>query len=128
MTGIDPVADLVRRGADLVERQDIMVGARMNFGISQPADAGVLVAVIGDVNDEARRPARTYGFDGLMPPRPGLSFKSLCRIGACEVSSPPSSPCSQLHSWMTLLTCRCVSNACVHANFGKGGIFSAGPI
>jgi hypothetical protein len=37
---IAPVADLVRRRADLVERQDVMVGARVHFGIAKPPDAG----------------------------------------------------------------------------------------
>jgi hypothetical protein len=31
-----------------------MVGARMHFGISHLPDAGVLVAVVGDVDDEPR--------------------------------------------------------------------------
>ena len=34
---------------------------------------------------------------------------------------PPSRPCSQLLSWMTFETCRCVGGAWVHANFGSGG-------
>jgi hypothetical protein len=40
----------------LVERQDEMVGARVHFGISQPPDAGVLIDVVSDVDDEARSP------------------------------------------------------------------------
>src|ERR1700719_632043 len=51
---IAPVADLVRGGADLVKRQDVMVRARVHFGMSQSADAGVLIPVAGDVDDEAR--------------------------------------------------------------------------
>ena len=49
-------------------------------------------------------------------------------IGACEVSSPPSSACSQLHSWITLETWRWVCGAWVQANFGAGGVRSGGPI
>src|SRR5215470_15088117 len=51
---IAPVAYLVGGGADLVERQNVMVSARVHFGISQSPDAGALIAVVGDVDDEAR--------------------------------------------------------------------------
>ena len=50
---------------------------------------------------------RTNGLDGLNPPRVEVSLSSRCMIGACEVSMPPSRPCSQLHSWITLVTWRC---------------------
>ena len=70
---------------------------------------------------------RTNGLDGLKPPRVEVSLSSRCMIGACEVSMPPSSPCSQLHSWITLVTWRWLSGACVQANFGSGGMCSTGP-
>src|SRR5262245_34853498 len=70
----------------------------------------------------------TNGFEGLKPPRVEFSVISRCMIGACEVSRPPSRPCSQLHSWITLVTWRCDCGTCVHANSGSGGFLSAGPI
>src|SRR3974377_573478 len=69
----------------------------------------------------------TNGFEGLKPPRVELSVISRCIIGGWEVSSPPSRPCSQLHSWITLVTWRCDCGTCVHANSGSGGFLSAGP-
>ena len=56
-----------------------------------------------------------------------VSLSSRCMIGACDVSMPPSSPCNQLHSWITFVTCRFASGACVQANFGNGGMCSTGP-
>ena len=61
MASIAPVTDLVRRRADLVERQDVMVGARVHFGIPKPPDTGVLVPVVGDVDDEARSAGADVG-------------------------------------------------------------------
>ena len=57
---------------------------------------------------------------GLKPGRFESFAMTRWRIGACEVSIPPSSPWSQLLSCTTLETWRCVGGACVHANSGGG--------
>src|ERR1700754_4903125 len=62
---IAPVADLVRGRADLVERQNVMVGARLLFGIPKPWDSGVLVAVISDVDNEPRGAGADVGIRRL---------------------------------------------------------------
>jgi len=75
-----------------MERHDEMIGADVHVRIAERPDAGIEIAVIGDVDDEVGRLARTNGLDGLMPPRVELSVSRRCRIGACEVSMPPPVP------------------------------------
>ena len=41
---------------------------------------------------------------------------------------PPSTPWSQLLSWITLETSRCVAGVRVHANWGSGGRSAGGPM
>ena len=61
MPGIDRIAALRARGADLMERQDVMVSADVGLVVAERPDAGVLVAVIGDVDDDARRLGANVG-------------------------------------------------------------------
>ena len=74
-----------------------MVGVREHFGITKPPDAGVLVAVVGDVDDEPRGAGADVGVRRLDAAAPIIVFQESWRIGGCEVSRLPSSPCSQLH-------------------------------
>jgi hypothetical protein len=78
------------RGADLMERQNEMIGTDVPLIGAERSDPNVLIAVIGDVDDEVGRLGAHIGVDGLMPPRFARSLKSRCMIGACEVSRPPS--------------------------------------
>ena len=100
----------------------------MEAGLVERPDARVAVAVVGDVDLERRRLAAHEGVAGLKPGRAVLVVSSRCRIGACEVSMPPSRPCSQLHSWITFDTWMCVAGTRVHAKCGGGGIRSGGPM
>src|ERR1700749_4319515 len=59
---------------------------------------------------------------GEMPGCFASFFSARCRIVKCDVSMPPSSACSQLHSSFTLLTARCVGCIWVHSNFGGAGL------
>ncbi len=72
-------------------------------------------------------PPRTNGSAGLKPGREELVARTRCKMGTCEVSMPPSSPCSQLLSWITFETWRCEGGAWVQAKWGSGGRWAAGP-
>jgi len=61
--------------------------------IAQWPDAGIEIAVIGDVDDEVGRLAADKRGGRLDPARVELSVRRRCRIGACEVSMPPSRAC-----------------------------------
>ena len=64
----------------------------------------------------------------MKPGRVVLVVRRRWRIGACEVSMPPSRACSQLLSWTTFDTWLCVAGTRVHANAGGAGFRSAGPM
>src|SRR5688572_16368040 len=51
-----------------------------------------------------------------------------CRNDECDVSSPPSIACNQLHAWWVLETHAKPSGARIHSRLGSGGRFSDGPI
>ena len=70
MPGIDRVAAFGTRSPDLVERQDVMVGADVRLVVAEGTDAGVLIAVIGDVDDDARRPGAHIGARRADPAAP----------------------------------------------------------
>jgi len=55
--------------------QDVMVGARVHFGIPKPPDAGVLVAVLGDVDDEPRGAGANVGVRRLDDAAPSIVFR-----------------------------------------------------
>jgi len=57
--GIGEKAALGRGRADLMERQNEMVSAGMHLAGTERPDADILIAVIGDVDDDAGAPART---------------------------------------------------------------------
>ena len=66
----------------------------------------IAIAVVGDIDLERRRAAlRCRQCPGEMPGCCASFFSARCRMVQCEVSMPPSSACSQLHSSIRLLTC-----------------------
>src|SRR2546425_9750721 len=63
-----------------------------------------------------------------MPGLVALAEMLRCRIGACDVSIPPSRAWSQLHSSHTFETWRWLSGTCVHSNRGGARTPSPGPL
>src|SRR3989442_15054112 len=73
-------------------------------------------------------PTRTNAASTGIPGRAVLAVMVGWRMGAGDVSMPPSRAWSQLHSSHTFETWRWLSGTCVHSNRGGAGTLSPGPL
>ena len=105
VSGDERVAPLRLRWPDLVEGQDQVIRPHVEARlVEQRAHAGVLIAVVGGVDLDHRRLAAHERVRRLEAGPGGVGRDEAVQDGRVRTCTPPSSPCSQLVSWITLDT------------------------